>query len=115
MPVVEVTSETQFNEYLSNSKYLFVDFYAQWCAPCKRIAPVIDTLSETYSTVTFLKIDIDVCKNLAERFNVKSLPTFLCFTDGNVDPSNTVLGANEMKIGYALKMLVGEDKPNDDF
>ena len=115
MPVTEVTSESQFNELLSNNKYLFVDFYAQWCAPCKRIAPVIETLSETYLSVTFLKVDIDTCKELAERFNVKSLPTFLCFTDNNSDPSNMVLGASEMKVEYALKMLVGEDKPNDDF
>ncbi len=115
MPVTEITSESQFNEYLNNNKYLFVDFHAQWCGPCKRIAPALYTLSETYTSVTFLKVDIDVCKELATRFNIRSMPTFLCFTDGNSEPSNIVIGANEMKIEYALKMLVGDDKPNEDF
>lgn len=118
MTIIEITSELQFDELLncaSTNKYLFVDFYAQWCGPCKRIAPHIHKLSETYSNVTFLKVDIDECQELAERYNIKSMPTFLIFTVGKPNPSEPIIGADTRKVENALKVLTSNIIPNDDF
>lgn len=108
MPVTEITTELQFNNYLNDTtgnRYLFVDFYTQWCGPCKKVAPHIDKLSEMYTTVTFLKVDIDKCRSLADTYNIKSIPTFLIFKVGRPTPAEPIIGADIKKIENALKVL----------
>jgi thioredoxin 1 len=69
----------------TEKKYVFVDFYATWCGPCRKFAPTLNTLSLGYNKhVDFLKIDIDSeAGKVGDSFNVKSLPTFLIFKKGN--------------------------------
>ena len=57
---------------------VLVDFSAEWCGPCKMIAPVLEQLSE------IIKVDVDVEQQLAQKYNVMSIPTLLLFKDGNV-------------------------------
>lgn len=113
MPVTEITLESEFDEYLSNNKLVFVDFYADWCGPCRGISPFIEELSEKYVDVKFLKVNIDVCEEIANRYNIRALPTFMCFNSGN--SMNMIVGADCMKVDYALLMLTENDKPSDDF
>ena len=112
MSVTKVNTNEEFHHHLANNNYLVVDFYAEWCGPCKRIAPSIETLSKKYTNVKFLKVDVDDEHNLAEQYKVKAMPTFLFFNKGHY---TSVVGADLSKIEYAVKMLVGDDKPSDDF
>jgi len=118
MPVYEITSESQFNNYLNDTtgnKYIFVDFYTQWCGPCKKISPHVDKLSEMHSKVTFLKVDIDKCRSLADTYKIKSIPTFLIFKVGRPEPSEPIVGADIKKIENALKILTTNMELNEDF
>ena len=62
--------------------HVVVDFYAPWCGPCKRIAPIFGELSNTYTNVTFIKVNIDDHKEIATQYNVRSIPQLLFFKDG---------------------------------
>lgn len=61
---------------------VIVDFYAPWCGPCKRIAPIFNELSSKYTNVTFIKVDIDDHKEIAQQYNVRSIPQLLFFKNG---------------------------------
>ena len=117
MPVIEITTKQEFYDHLekSNNNFLLVDFYAQWCGPCKKIAPVLHNMSDKYTTVTFLKVDIDAVPELKDDFSISAMPTFMLFAKGNSKPQTTIVGANAMKIEYAIRMALGDDKPQEDF
>lgn len=79
--VPELT-ETEFNDYIKEGTVL-VDFYADWCMPCLMMAPIIEELSEKFKgKIKFAKINIEDYPNLAQKFNVSSIPNFVLFKDG---------------------------------
>jgi len=84
--MVHVYEEANFdNEVLKASQLAFIDFYADWCGPCKMMAPVVEELSEAYSgKVLFGKINVDENQSLAQKYGVMSIPTFLVIKDGEV-------------------------------
>jgi thioredoxin 1 len=59
-----------------------IDFFATWCGPCKRIESVYVELSEKYTNITFLKVDVDESEEIASKFNVEALPTFVFLKNG---------------------------------
>ena len=61
-----------------------IDFFATWCGPCKRIAPTFENLATAFTTVTFLKVDVDECAELVEKFSISAMPTFVFLKDGQV-------------------------------
>ena len=61
-----------------------IDFFATWCGPCKRIAPTYEKLSEAFTSVTFLKVDVDESPELVDMFAVNSMPTFVFLKHGQV-------------------------------
>ncbi|MCR9066797.1 MAG: thioredoxin [Cytophagales bacterium] len=69
-----------------------VDFFATWCGPCKRIAPDLETLSELEQTVIFMKVDVDELEDLAAKYDVSAMPTFLFFKNG--EKVADIVGAN---------------------
>ena len=80
--VVHVASAAEFDKLVleSDGKLIVVDFSATWCMPCKLIAPVFDEMSSPdgeFANVIFVKIDVDEVPELAERFQVQAMPTFL--------------------------------------
>lgn len=76
-----VASDSDFQKELATAgdRLLVVDFFATWCGPCKKIAPKFASLSEKYSDVVFVKVDVDICRNTAKRYEVSAMPTFLFF------------------------------------
>ena len=71
------------NEFKEETKGLtLVDFYADWCGPCRMVAPIVEDLSNTMSDVNFTKVDVDKEQELASLFGVRSIPTLILFKDG---------------------------------
>ena len=76
-------SEDLQNTLTTSSKPIIVDFYAEWCGPCKILAPVLANVSEKYEdSISIIKIDIDKYSNLAQDYEVQSVPTLIFFLDG---------------------------------
>ena len=73
--VVDVTSSSHFSQLLSQSTYLIVDFYADWCGPCKAIAPVFQNLAERETKpgkVQFVKVDVDQHQDISQKYKVSA-------------------------------------------
>ena len=86
------TKEEDFNEIIKSK--VLVDFYADWCGPCKIMSPVIDEISEELGdNVKVVKINLDENINLADKYEVMSIPTIMVFNGGNV--SKTFVGVTE--------------------
>ncbi|MBM3808299.1 MAG: thioredoxin [Acidimicrobiia bacterium] len=87
---VKVFTDANFGEEVKNGIVL-VDFWATWCAPCRRIAPIVDQLAEEYTgKLTVAKVDIDENPMTPSKFMVRGIPTLLLFKNG--DLKETVVG-----------------------
>ncbi len=74
-------NENDFEAEVSNGNVI-VDFYADWCGPCKMMARTIEDIEEDYPDVTFLKINTDKFPSVAQSFGIFSIPTFLAYQNG---------------------------------
>lgn len=91
MPVLHLTDDN-FDEAIENNKLLFVDFYADWCSPCRMMAPVVEELAKQYEgRVAFAKFDVEANKRVPEEYEVMSIPTLFIFKDGKV--AERIVGA----------------------
>ncbi len=83
--VAEVTDATFEAEVLNSDKPAIIDFWAEWCAPCRAIEPIIKELEENYgSQVKIVKMDIDANPNTPGQYGVRAIPTVLAFRGGQV-------------------------------
>ncbi len=76
--------ERSFDAFVAGSRLVFVDFWASWCRPCRAMSPVIRSLAREYPDVAFGKVDTETQKPIAERFTVRSIPTYLLFRNGKL-------------------------------
>src|SRR5438552_9325077 len=89
--IVQLTS-SNFDRSISERRPVFVDFWAEWCGPCKSMEPVIERLAKQYAgRITFGKLNVDEEPDIATRFDVFSIPTFMIFRSGR--PLEAVVGA----------------------
>jgi len=89
--MVQHVSEVDFNEVVLNYEgVVLVDFWATWCGPCKMIAPVVEEVSNEVSNARFVKIDVDENENLANKYQISSIPTLMIFKNGT--PVDTLVG-----------------------
>lgn len=79
---MQVVNQNEFKELLSKPGLLVADFFATWCGPCKMLGPVLEELDGELEQVTFVKIDIDADRELADELNLVSVPTLMFFKDG---------------------------------
>lgn len=83
--IIYVNSTKEFDDLLAKEKFVLVDFWATWCAPCRMIAPVIEKLAEQYDgKVAVAKVDVDQNQELSIRYGIQSIPTVVLFKDGKV-------------------------------
>jgi thioredoxin 1 len=78
---IEIT-EKNFEETLKRGGILFIDFWADWCGPCKAFAPVYETTALKHQDIVFGKVDTDSQQNLAGAFGIQAIPTLAIFRDG---------------------------------
>ncbi|WP_320065690.1 thioredoxin [Micromonospora sp. RTGN7] len=81
MATVELTT-TNFDEVAGNDGIVLVDFWAEWCGPCKRFAPVYERSSEKHSDIVFGKVDTEAQQELGAKFDIQSIPTIMAIRDG---------------------------------
>lgn len=94
MSVLKINSENFSEKVVQSEKPVIVDFYADWCEPCKMMSPIIDEIAETLGEkVTVGKINVDENQDIAMEYGVMSIPTIIIFKDGNV--ANTFVGVRD--------------------
>ena len=89
-PVIELTSEN-FNQEMQNNDLLLVDFWAEWCGPCKSMHPIFTRMAKKYKRVRFARVNVDNAQDIAMKYGVQSIPTFIMFKNGEI--LNTMVGA----------------------
>ena len=92
-PLIVALTEKNFTEQvLQSSTPVLVDFWAEWCGPCKMIAPVLDELADEYSgKIKIGKVNIDDHQSLATQYGIRAIPTLLVFNKGEV--AEQIVGA----------------------
>ena len=91
MEVVKLNSSNFEDEVLKADKKVLVDFYADWCGPCKMMSPVVDEIANLYSDkVKVCKINVDEAPDIAVNYGIMSIPTLIFFENGNV--VDTIVG-----------------------
>ena len=81
--VLEITDEN-FKELVGQDHLTVVDFWAEWCGPCKIVAPIIEQLSAEYESVSFGKLNVDFNRDTSAEYGIRSIPTILFFKNGKV-------------------------------
>lgn len=84
MSVMKITSANYETEVEKSGKKVLVDFWADWCGPCKMMSPVIDEIAEEMPDIKVCKVNVDEEPELAHRFNIMSIPTLLIMKNGEI-------------------------------
>ena len=98
MTLINITDEEFEDSILKNSGVCLVDFWAEWCGPCKQISPILEEIaSEKNNDITIAKINIDENPRVATDYGIRSIPTMLLFSNGELkDPKVGVLPKQEL-------------------
>ncbi len=100
--LLTITKENYANEILASVRTVLLDFYADWCGPCKMVAPIIEEIAEQRPDIKVGKINVDMEQELAAEFGISSIPTLIVIKDGKV--TSKAVGSRTKE--QILKMLV---------
>ena len=84
-------NESNFDQIVSSDTPTLVDFWAEWCGPCRMMHPIFTRLAKKYTKIRFAKLNVDQSQSIAMRFGVQAIPTFIMFKSGL--PADKMLGA----------------------
>lgn len=79
-----IESVAEYDALLKDNKSVFVDFYADWCGPCKMLSPIVEQISEEVTDVVFAKVNVDNVPEIASRYGIMSIPTLIAFKNGEI-------------------------------
>jgi thioredoxin 1 len=104
--VLQVTDENFEEEIINSDKPAMVDFWAEWCGPCKMVSPVVEELAKDYKDrIKIASMDVDVNRQTPARFGIRNIPTLILFKGGEV--AQTIIGAHPKNyIDEELKKLL---------
>jgi thioredoxin 1 len=104
--IQELSESTFETEVLNSAKPVLVDFWAPWCGPCRRIAPLLEQFAqENAETVKVVKINTDENMNLASGYRIDSIPTIILFKDGQV--VERFVGFDKFRVQEAISQITG--------
>ncbi len=84
MAVITITKDNFESEIINSKVPVIADFWASWCAPCRMVAPILDEIASENDDIKVCKINVDDEKELAEKFQIMTIPTLLIFKDGEM-------------------------------
>ena len=99
MAIVELTNDNFAREVIQSEKTVLVDFWAPWCGPCRMLAPIINEVAQELPNVKVCKLNIDSASQIAQKYNVMSIPTLIVFKNGTPVQSSLGLISKEQVIG----------------
>ncbi|KAI1362110.1 thioredoxin-like protein [Xylaria arbuscula] len=111
--IQHITSSSDLTALFSSTTYVAVDFYADWCPPCKAIAPVYEKLAAQHAVdgvLAFAKVNVDHVQDAARIHGVTAMPTFMFFKEGRqvaVNGQKMIQGADPRSLGAAAEKLGG--------
>ena len=77
-----IKNKAEYDQVLADNKSVFVDFYADWCGPCKMVGPVLEEISKDYADIKFVKVNVDDNPEVAQQYGIMSIPTMIGFKNG---------------------------------
>ena len=83
MDILKVNSQNFEEEVLKSEKPVLVDFYADWCGPCKMLSPIVDEVAQENEDIKVVKVNVDDSQDLAMKYQVMSIPTLVVIKEGN--------------------------------
>ena len=107
MGVHNVANAAEFKSALANNKIVVVDAFATWCGPCKVVAPKIVALSDLYTNVHFVKVDVDEVPDVAQELGIRAMPTFVIFKEEK--KVGEVVGANQDAVRTVIDKILAEE------
>lgn len=107
MVVLEITFPEEFDEVLRKNTKVAVDFTASWYGPCRYIRPVFRSLSENYKSLVFVSVDVDSLADLARKHDIRAMPTFKFFSNGELVDELT--GADKAGLEAKTKAHAAEE------
>ena len=103
MSVIAITNDNFESEVLKSDKPVLIDFWAQWCGPCRMIAPIVDEIAKEQDAVKVAKVDVTTAPDLAARFGVMSIPLLVLVKDGKTVAQAEGFRPNQKEV--IMKML----------
>ncbi len=100
MSVIKINKENFQSEVINSDKPVLLDFYADWCGPCRMVGPIVEEIAEERHDIKVGKINVDQESELAEAFDVYSIPTLVVMKDGKI--VNRAMGARPKELILAM-------------
>ncbi|PHH61599.1 hypothetical protein CDD81_8114 [Ophiocordyceps australis] len=104
--VTDIKTKTQFENLIKDNPYVALQAHATWCGPCKAISPIFQKHADSFKTLVFARFDTDEVPDLAHELNIRSIPAFFFFENG--EKTSNVAGATPPSLEKAVKDLAAK-------
>jgi len=106
MTTIKISDESFDEEVIKKGKPILVDFWAEWCGPCKQIGPILEEISEEYKEkITIGKLDVDKNPEIAGKFQIRGIPTMLYFNNGELIDTKVGMSSKDDLIQWLEKYI----------